>query len=313
MLHRIRGSPLGPVPPMTLPLTILGGYLGAGKTTVVNHLLRHADGLRLAVLVNEFGELPIDADLIEAQDDDIISIAGGCVCCSYGNDLTLALMDMAAMDPPPDHVLLEASGVALPGAIAASVSLLAGYALDGVVVMCNAETIRDHAADPYIGDTVARQLADADLVVLNKTDLVEDAEGIAAWLAPMAAGAQVVGAEHGALPPEVLLQSFVGRERRADGPAHRADLFRSAAYPVEERVDADALAAGLAGLGLVRAKGFVDGAAGRVAVQTVGRRGTVSPAPDALGTGVVAIGVAEAFDGGAVQGVIERCTLTRNS
>lgn len=107
---------------MSLPVTIIGGYLGAGKTTLVNHLLRNANGARLAVLVNEFGELPIDEDLIEAQDDMMISIAGGCVCCSYGNDLTLAMLDMARMQPRPDHVILEASGVALPGAIAAAVS-----------------------------------------------------------------------------------------------------------------------------------------------------------------------------------------------
>ena len=73
-----------------LPVIILGGYLGAGKTTLVNHLLRHAGGRRIAVLGNEFGELPIDEDLIEAKGDDLISIAGGCICCSFGGDLTAA-------------------------------------------------------------------------------------------------------------------------------------------------------------------------------------------------------------------------------
>ena len=70
-----------------VPVTLIGGYLGAGKTTLVNHLLRNADGRRLAVLVNEFGELPIDADLIEARDGNLISISGGCICCSFGSDL----------------------------------------------------------------------------------------------------------------------------------------------------------------------------------------------------------------------------------
>lgn len=70
-----------------LPVTVIGGYLGAGKTTLVNHLLRHAGGRRLAVLVNDFGALPIDADLIEGADGAVLAIAGGCVCCAYGSDL----------------------------------------------------------------------------------------------------------------------------------------------------------------------------------------------------------------------------------
>jgi len=73
------------------PVTIIGGYLGSGKTTLVNHLLRNANGIRLAVMVNDFGELPIDADLIEAQDGEVISLSGGCICCSYGDDLSLSL------------------------------------------------------------------------------------------------------------------------------------------------------------------------------------------------------------------------------
>ena len=76
---------------MTLPVTILSGYLGAGKTTLVNAMLRQANGKRLAIMVNEFGDLPIDADLIEAEGDDLIALAGGCVCCSYGGDLIAAL------------------------------------------------------------------------------------------------------------------------------------------------------------------------------------------------------------------------------
>ena len=94
---------------------------GGGKTTLVNHLLRTANGLRLAILVNEFGALPIDDDLIIAREDNLISLAGGCVCCSFGSDLMAALMDLSQLSPPPERVLIEASGVAMPGAIAASV------------------------------------------------------------------------------------------------------------------------------------------------------------------------------------------------
>ncbi|MCG6953324.1 MAG: GTP-binding protein, partial [Betaproteobacteria bacterium] len=113
-----------------LPVTVIGGYLGAGKTTLVNHLLRHAGGKRLAVLVNDFGELPIDADLIESQNDAVISLAGGCLCCSFGSDLLGAVNSLTRRVPRPDQLLIEASGVALPDAIAASLSLLREVALD---------------------------------------------------------------------------------------------------------------------------------------------------------------------------------------
>ena len=102
---------------MGIPVSVIGGYLGAGKTTLVNHLLRNANGRKLAILVNEFGELPIDADLIEADDGDMISIAGGCICCSYGSDLVGALMELPERMPDMDGMLIEASGVALPGAL----------------------------------------------------------------------------------------------------------------------------------------------------------------------------------------------------
>ena len=114
-------------PSARVPVTVVGGYLGAGKTTLVNHLLRNAGGRRLAILVNDFGSLPIDADLIEAEEDDLISIAGGCVCCSFGSDLMGALMKLAARTPAPDHLLIETSGVALPGSVARSVALLAAF------------------------------------------------------------------------------------------------------------------------------------------------------------------------------------------
>lgn len=299
---------------MSLPITIIGGYLGAGKTTLVNHLLRNADGVRLAILVNEFGELPIDEDLIEAQDEDIISIAGGCVCCSYGNDLTLALMDMTALDPPPDHVLLESSGVALPGAIAASVSLLQGYTIDGIVVLTNAETIRDQASDIYVGDTIERQLNDADLIVLNKTDLVSETEreDIKNWLKEEAGNAEIVEAQHGALPSAILLQSFATKERAdASRASHKSAGFTTRTLPIAGPMDADKLAQGLAdaSLALVRAKGFVKTPDGQTkAIQVVGRRWAVSDANDSATLGLVVIGHETTFDESAIGDVISQAT-----
>lgn len=99
-----------------IAVTVIGGYLGAGKTTLVNHLLREREGRRIAVLVNDFGELSIDDDLIESTDGNVMRLAGGCVCCSFGSDLVAALMVMPDMLPRPEHILIETSGVALPGA-----------------------------------------------------------------------------------------------------------------------------------------------------------------------------------------------------
>src|SRR6202000_498817 len=129
-----------------IPVTLIGGYLGAGKTTLGNHLLRHGHGRRLAVLVNEFGELPVDADLIEARDGNLLSISGGCICCSFGSDLLAALMQMKNPANSIDPLLIETSGVALPQSIVQSLTLLPDLALDGVIVVADAETIEARAS-----------------------------------------------------------------------------------------------------------------------------------------------------------------------
>ena len=299
---------------MLLPITIIGGYLGAGKTTLVNHLLRHAEGVKLAILVNEFGELPIDEDLIEAQDDDIISIAGGCVCCSYGNDLTMAMLDLIKMDPPPDHVLLEASGVALPGAIAASVSLIDGYQMDGVVVLADAETIREQADDAYIGDTIIRQITDADLIVLNKSDLLteENLNRAKTWLKEKSQNTEIIPASHCILPPETLLQSFLGRERSIHRKhVHQTDVFDTLSFTVDGRIDAHMLACSLshADLGLVRAKGFIDNINGeRVCIQIVGRRWAVSVVQSSVSIGLVTISKKPSVDTTVIETLITKFT-----
>ncbi|BBK40475.1 cobalamin biosynthesis protein CobW [Allostella vacuolata] len=272
--------------PGPLPVTIVGGYLGAGKTTLVNHLLRHADGRRLAVLVNDFGELPIDVDLIEHRGAGVIGIAGGCVCCTYGSDLMAALDALLAMTPRPDHVLIETSGVALPGAVAAGMQLLSSFRLDAVIVLADAETARAHAADRYMGDTITRQFAAADLVALNKADLVDDAllADTAAWVAATAApGTAIVPCRHAALPVDVVLGPPSGA-RLVLAPTGRHDLAAWDRWQAELPcpVDADRLAAALAdaGLGLVRAKGIVDDrSGGRCLIQVVGRRWSVTPLP----------------------------------
>ena len=293
-----------------LSVTVIGGYLGSGKTTLVNHMLRNANGKRLAVLVNEFGALPIDEDLIEAQDDDIIAIAGGCVCCSYGNDLIQALMDLAKLDPAPDHVLLEASGIALPGAIAASLSLLRGYQLDGVVVLVDGETVRGQAADPYIGDTIERQLADADIVLLNKTDLIT-AQQLAqteAWLQTMAPSAALIRSQQSAVSNALILQSFEPDPSLLARPGdHAAGQFESQFIATDTPVHPERLAKALSdpSLALVRAKGFVNSETGPHTLQVVGRRWEVTSAPQNATPGIVVITVRGQLDMTRINTAVE--------
>jgi G3E family GTPase len=279
-----------------MPVTVIGGYLGSGKTTLVNHLLRNANGRRLAILVNEFGELPIDADLIEADDGDVISLTGGCVCCSYGNDLMMALMDMAKMEPRPDHIILESSGVALPGAIAGSVSLLNDYVLDGILVLADAGNIEERANDKYMSDTILRQLADADIVLLNKTDLIADEQkgSLVDWLREKSGAASILETQNSILPIEIALQSFTHDDGfSADRSTHSTSQFETKFYTFSAPTQAQALAQELAGLSqIVRAKGFVPNEDGKLkTLQIVGQSFEITPAPENVEAGLVVIGV----------------------
>jgi len=263
-----------------LAVTIIGGYLGAGKTTLVNQLLRHANGKRLAVLVNEFGALPIDEDLIEARDEDLISIAGGCVCCSFGSDLTAALMTLSERLPIPDHIIIESSGVAMPGAIAANIGLMQQYLLAGVVVLADSETIITHATDEFIGDTIVRQLKDADLIVQTKSDLVSGdyRKVVNQWFSDNYPGSQVLPAEQGNVPGDVILGLFATRDEISLS-RHGDDLYDSAVFDLPHSCDAYQLGKALAAdsIGLVRAKGFVIDGDGQIQLlQVVGRRFTVT-------------------------------------
>ncbi|NKB55783.1 MAG: hypothetical protein GKS00_05550 [Alphaproteobacteria bacterium] len=271
----------------TLPVTVIGGYLGAGKTTLINHLLRHADGLRLAVLVNDFGELPIDADLIESRNDNVISITGGCMCCAYGSDLMAALADLDRLEMPPDHLLIEASGVGLPDAIAQSVRLIPRYAIDGIAVLADAETVHKLGKDQYLQDTIERQLDAADVIILNKVDLASD-EGLEKtrrWLSGRAPDSRIIEAVSANIPLSVLLGSgmeHVFDEGQGEGHNHDHATHEAAVFTLDRPVEPEMLAKRLAAreVGLVRTKGFVqapDG--GFYTLQTVGRRWSVSEAP----------------------------------
>jgi G3E family GTPase len=301
-----------------IPVTVVGGYLGAGKTTLVNHLLRNAGGLRIAILVNDFGDLPIDADLIEAQDEALISIAGGCVCCSFGSDLMGALMKMATRVPLPDHVVIETSGVALPGSVARSVALLPGYEIDGVVVLADVETAKARAADKYMGDTITRQLAEADLVIASKADLAGPAQldAFRSWILQASPRARVIEAVRGDVPSSLLFGTRGTEPKEPAGilssgairaPENASERYESVSLAVPGRIDVDRLAAALANpsCGLLRAKGILQDSAGNLHVlHVVGARFEVSPAGGGAPSGIACIGLRGQLNRPAIEQAI---------
>jgi G3E family GTPase len=304
----------------TIPVTLIGGYLGAGKTTLVNHLLRRAGGRRLAVLVNEFGALPIDADLIVAREGNLISISGGCICCSFGSDLLAALLELKGRSDTIDHLLIETSGVALPASIVQSLSLLPDLVLDGVIVVADAETIEARARDRYMGDTVLAQLAHADIILLNKIDLVtrERLGAISRWLGEAASHARIVPTRNADIPLDIIIGQHPRRHPDRDlaspsGHHHTAE-YHTLSLEIDTPYDPERLADRLGGpdLGLLRAKGFVRRFDGRFAsLHVVGQRALVEPAPDWIeGPGrIVCIGLADQINQSAILAAIDACAI----
>jgi G3E family GTPase len=266
-------------------VTVIGGYLGAGKTTLVNHLLPHLDG-RTVVLVNDFGSIAIDGDLIAAADGDTITLANGCICCSLVDGLAAAMDAIAGIQPRPQRLLIETSGVAEPAAVAAYTHL-PGFRLDGIVVVVDAETIRQRADDRYVGDTVRRQLAQADVLVVNKADLLT-ADELAAcrdWLlVTVHRPIVIIEAQHSRVHPGAILGLDFNRQSNAPPAPDKAVSgvagFHTASFVSDTPVDRDSFAEWLASLSMsvVRVKGILRTSDDAVfAAQRVGSRTSWAP------------------------------------
>ena len=262
---------------MSIPLTILGGFLGAGKTTALNRLLREAVG-RVGVLVNDFGAINVDAALIASAGGDVMQLTNGCVCCAVGPDLSGSLSRLVAL--APDRIVVEASGVADPWRLAQVARLQPGIALDAVLVLADATAFTTHLADPWLADTLARQIQRADLVALSKCDLASPAHRAAtrAALGRLRPAVRVMELADGALPGLLMLGAAPTSRLAADTPGHG---FRTWHWADPPPLDGGALRRVLAALppSVLRAKGLclVGPGAEPHLLQLAGARWTLTP------------------------------------
>jgi cobalamin biosynthesis protein CobW len=301
-----------------IPCTIVTGFLGAGKTTLIRHLLTHSEGRRLAVIVNEFGDVGMDAEIlrgcgVEACGDGlrIVELANGCLCCTVADDFVPALDSLLALDPPPEHILIETSGLALPKPLVQAFhwpAIRGRVTVDGVLTVVDGAALAEgrvahdvaalaaqRAADPVLDhddpveEVFEDQVACADLIILTKTDLLDDAGLARARAALEAALPRPIGvlkAREGRVAPALLLGLGLATEgdieaRRThhdNEEDHNHEDFASVVLPLPEMTAAAALATRVAAAcavpGVLRAKGFaaVAGKPMRLLVQAVGLR-----------------------------------------
>jgi G3E family GTPase len=222
-------------------VTVIGGFLGAGKTTLLNALIASVrgadDGRRLGVLVNDFGAINIDAELVVGVDGDMVSLGGGCICCSIREDLATSIFAMLERPDAPEHLIIEASGVSDPAAVAraiASPQMQGLVTLDGVVVVVDAETYLSAGFRQRL--VTGGQLKAADIVVLSKTDVLESEQADAAVRKVRKAvpRARVLAASFGAVSPELLLGLGAGSVPEA---GHVPVLLRDAEAEPPVEVD----------------------------------------------------------------------------
>ncbi|MBK1663986.1 cobalamin biosynthesis protein CobW [Rhodospirillum rubrum] len=303
--------------PRRIPATVITGFLGAGKTTLVRHLMEHAGGRRIALIINEFGDVGMDREILAAcgvagcAEDDIVELANGCICCTVADEFLPTMEALLARPQPPEHIIIETSGLALPKPLVRAFDwpdVRARVTVDGVVAVVDARSVHDgrftedpaglaarQAADPALDhdnpleEVFEDQLLCADMVVLNKVDLLSEAE-TAALIAELGGrlrpGTRLVPVVEGRVDPAVALGLMAGVEDDLEGrPSHHDtaidhdhDDFHSfvvglgaVADPAEAR---QRLGAVIADHDILRIKGFlaVPGKPMRHLIQAVGPR-----------------------------------------
>lgn len=268
-----------------VPMTLLGGYLGSGKTTVLNDLLRRTDRA-IAVLVNDVGEINIDAALLWRRSGDTIELTDGCVCCSIKDSLSATLAELRARPTAPDHVIIELSGVADPTQVVPWANS-DGFRLDSVVVLADATSFVERLGDERTQPLILRQLEPADLVIVSKSELVtaDERSAVRDAVADHVPDVAVVDDLDGSLA-SVLLDLATRRDRDATAipPPSLLDPHITELVALPRPTTGAALMDLLEKLpdDVVRAKGIAEGPDGsRLLIQQVGRRRRVGPLPRA--------------------------------
>ena len=302
-----------------VPCTIVTGFLGAGKTTLIRHVLANARGRRLAVIVNEFGDIGIDGEILKGcgdaacPEENIVELANGCLCCTVADEFVPALHTILSRTPVVEHIVIETSGLALPKPLVQAFhwpAIKSRVTVDGVVAVVDGAALaqgriahdldalaRQRAADSAldhddpIEEVFEDQIACADLVVLNKRDLIDSddlAKALSTVTGTLPRAVKIVSVADGKVDPAVLLGLGIGsesdienRRTRHDGePDHDHDDFDSFVLALPEIADPAALAARVARtaerFNVLRVKGFaaVVGKPMRLLVQSVGARVT---------------------------------------
>ena len=265
-----------------IPVTVITGFLGAGKTTLVRHLLQNPQGKRLAVIVNEFGDVGVDGEILrscalpDCPEENIVELANGCICCTVADDFIPTIEALMALVPRPDHILIETSGLALPKPLLKAFDwpdIRSRITVDGVIAVADAEAVAAGRFAPDLARLQAQgeaddsidhetplsevfedQIACADLVLLTKSDLA-GADGVAAARAVIAAEAPrplpVIEVMEGVIDPRVILglgaaaeDDIAARPSHHDAEEeHDHEDFDSVVIDIAEQTDPQALAA----------------------------------------------------------------------
>lgn len=319
-----------------IPATVVTGFLGAGKTTLIRHMLENAKGKRIALIINEFGDLGVDGDILKScgietcSENDVVELSNGCICCTVADDFIPTMEMLLGRDNPPDHIVIETSGLALPQPLVRAFNwpgISTRVTVDGVVTVVDGKAVQDGqfahnvaAVDAQrkqdgnldhetpLSELFEDQIACADMIVVNKADLLADGEAdtLRGTLKSEArTGVQVVTATMGALPVDVLLGQGIGAEGDLEARhevhhhhhdhdddhhhdnhdhdhshehAHGHDEFESFVVELGEIADAPAFAQKVAHVirahDILRLKGFaaITGKPMRLTLQAVGPR-----------------------------------------